>query len=272
MSTLWIVRNISRPARSYASGPFIVGSNVCRRNANCQPVAQFAWVLFRNGAIMAVTKLSVRKSFAFVLAVFAVVYPSVTWAQQLYSFETPDDLSTPAVDESLEGFQLCTFTNPPLNVGVSTEAASNGTHSLKIEKNSGYAWDAVVTINSADTVRYPIWNAVAHNLAGYSLDFDVITNADSFSHVTFPSGGYMLMDVAVNSANPAFPSFPNFPTQFNISPPGNFANSSTTFHASVPMTGLPVVVDSGYYQLTIGSNSSSWPESATGVRYYVDNI
>jgi len=221
---------------------------------------------------MAVTKLSVRKSFAFVLAVFALVHPSVTWAQQLYSFETPDDPSTPTVDESLEGFQLCTFTNPPLNVGVSAEAASNGTHSLKIEKNSGYAWDAVVTINSADTVRYPIWNAVAHNLSGYSLDFDVIPNADSFSHVTFPSGGYMLMDVAVNSGNPAFPSFPNFPTQFNIAPPGNFANSSTTFHASVPMTGLPVVVDSGYYQLTIGSNSSSWPESTTGVRYYVDNI
>jgi len=216
---------------------------------------------------MAVTKRSVLKNSAFLLAAFAVVHLSrVTWAQQLYSFETPDNPSTPSIDESLEGFQLCTFTNPPLNVSVSTEAASVGTHSLKIEKNSGYAWDAVVTINASDTVRYPIWNAVAHNLAGYSLDFDVITNAESFSHVTFPSGGYMLLDVAVNSVSP------NFPTQFNISPPGSFPNTSATFHASVPMTGLPVAPDSGYYQLTIGSNSSSWPEATTGVRYYIDNI
>ncbi len=183
----------------------------------------------------------------------------------LYSFETPDDSGTTGVDESLEGFGDGGFATP-VSLVTSTEAATDGTHGLRIEKQSGYTWDAVASINSADTVRYPLWNQVAHNLAGYALDFDVITTADSFSHVTLPSGGYMLLDVAVNSASP------NFPTVFNVSPPGNFINTTSTFHVSIPMTSLPVAQDSGYYQLTIGSNSSSFPEIGVGIRYFVDDI
>src|SRR3954464_10529034 len=207
-----LFKKSNRPNHQHRAGYSLVQMDVLRKRS-VQSMTEFVRVFFRNGAIMKEMKLWNLKRIVFAFAVFAIVSLSrIGCAQQLYSFETPDNPSTPSVDESLEGFQLCTFTNPPLNVGVSTEAASVGTHSLKIEKNSGYAWDAVVTINASDTVRYPIWNAVAHNLAGYSLDFDVITNAESFSHVTFPSGGYMLLDVAVNSVSP------NFPTQFNISP------------------------------------------------------
>jgi hypothetical protein len=210
---------------------------------------------------------SIRTTIVYALSLFLVVVAAngVTAQGLLYSFETPDNPGTPAVDESLEGFGTGGFATP-VSLGVSTEAATDGTHGLKIEKQSGYTWDAVASINAADTVRYPLWNQAAGNLAGFALDFDVVTTADSFSHVTLPSGGYMLLDVAVNSASP------NFPTVYNVSPPGNFINTASTFHVSIPMTSLPVAQNSGYYQLSIGSNSSSFPESGVGIRYFVDNI
>ncbi len=95
-----------------------------------------------------------------------------------------------------------------------------------------------------------------------------MTTADSFAHVSLPSNGYFTLDVSVNSA------LSNFPTVFNASPPGNMLNQINTWHASIPMTELPVAQDSGYYQLNFGSNSTSYTPgpNGEGLRYYVDNI
>lgn len=208
--------------------------------------------------------------------IFAVglllAFANVASAQQLYSFETPDNPGTPAVDESLEGWGLGWGTTA-VTFGASTEAATDGTHGMKIEKQPGYTWDLTTSIGPGDTVRYPLWNTVASNLAGYALEFDVITTADSFANLTdFPPTGYFLLDVSVNSS-----TGPNFPTVFNIAPPGNFynpANPSQTYHSSIPMTSLPVGANSTYYQLNLGSNSSSYTPGpqGQGLRYFVDNV
>ena len=217
---------------------------------------------------------AVRTILAVVISVCLPAFgATVVSAQQLYSFETPDNPSTPAVDESLEGWDRAGYPSfcTAVSWATTTEAATDGTHGLKIEKQPGYQWDLSSTINAADTVRYPIWNAVAANLAGYALTFDVITTADSFAHVSnFPSGSYFALNVSANSAPPA----PNFPTVFNVAPPGNISTTINTWHASIPMTSLPVSQNSGYYQLNFGSNSASYTPGANGegLRYYIDNI
>ena len=208
--------------------------------------------------------------FLFTLCWLAIA-ANVATAQLLYSFETPDNPSTTTVDESLEGWVRAGYPSfcTAVSWATTTEAATDGTHGLKIEKQPGYQWDLSSTINAFDTVRYPLWNTVAANLSGYALDFDVITNADSFAHAPDISPtGYFTIDVSTNStAN-------HFKTVFNVTPPGNILNTINTWHASIPMTQLAVEPDSGYYQLNFGSNSSSYTPgpNGEGLRYIVDNV
>src|SRR5258707_14682805 len=102
---------------------------------------------------------STRTTIVYALSIFLAVFGASAAAAQglLYSFETPDNPGTPAVDESFEGFGTGGFATPT-SLAVSTEAPTDGTHSLKIEKQSGYTGDAVAAINTADITRYPLWN------------------------------------------------------------------------------------------------------------------
>ncbi|MBL9161855.1 MAG: PEP-CTERM sorting domain-containing protein [Planctomycetaceae bacterium] len=179
----------------------------------------------------------------------------------LYSFETPDDLGTPDLNEGLEGWGLSGF-GTAIGVNTSTNGASQGAHSMRVEKAPGFSWDVNTTVSSGDI--YDKFNTVAANLAGYTLDFDVTLTPDSFSAVSAP-GSFFLMNVAANSDSP------NFPSVFNVTP--NLLNQIGKFPVSIPMTSLPVAENSSYYQLTIGSNSTHTAgPNGEGIRYYVDNI
>ncbi|QDT72528.1 hypothetical protein [Lacipirellula limnantheis] len=179
----------------------------------------------------------------------------------LYSFETPDDLDTPDLNEGLEGWDLSGF-GTAIGVNTSTNGASQGTHSMRVEKAPGFSWDVNTSVSSGDI--YDKFNTVAANLAGYTLDFDVTLTPDSFSAVSAP-GSFFLMNVAANSDSP------NFPSVFNVTP--NLLNQIGKFPVSIPMTSLPVAENSSYYQLNIGSNSTHTAgPNGEGIRYYVDNI
>lgn len=181
----------------------------------------------------------------------------------LYSFETPDDVGTPALNEGLEGWGLTGFGNA-IGVTTSTNGASQGTHSMLIEKAPGFSWDVNTSVSSGNAAIYDKFNTVAANPAGYTLDFDVTLTPDSFSSVSTP-GSFFLLNVAANS------DAPNFPSVFNVSP--NLLNQVGKFPISVPMTSLPIAQDSSYYQLNIGSNSTHTNgPNGEGIKYYVDNI
>ena len=127
----------------------------------------------------------------------------------LYSFETPDDVGTPAINEGLEGWGLTGFGNA-IGVTTSTNGASQGTHSMLVEKAPGFSWDVNTSVSSGNAAIYDKFNAVAANPAGYTLDFDVTLTPDSFSSVSTP-GSFFLLNVAANS------DAPNFPSVFNVS-------------------------------------------------------
>ena len=179
----------------------------------------------------------------------------------LYSYETPDDLDTPEVNESLEGWDLTGFGNA-IGVTSSTNGASQGTHSMRVEKAPGFSWDVNTSVSSG--AIYDKFNAVAADLAAYTLDFDVTLTPDSFSSVSDP-GGFFLINVAANSDSP------NFPSVFNVTP--NLLNQVGKFPVSIPMSSLPIAEDSSYYQLNIGSNSTHTNgPNGEGIKYYLDNI
>lgn len=201
-------------------------------------------------------------SCASVLIALAALEDGTARAQGLlYSYETPDDVGTPAVNEGLEGWGLTGFGNA-IGVTTSTNGASQGTHSLLVEKAPGFSWDVNASV-SAGTI-YDKFNTVAANLAGYTLDFDVTLTPDSFSSISAP-GSFFLMNVAANS------DAPNFPSVFNVTP--NLLNQVGTFPVSIPMKSLPIAENSNYYQLNIGSNSTHTNgPNGEGIKYYLDNI
>lgn len=198
------------------------------------------------------------------LAGFAINAAEPVHAQGLlYSFETPDDVGTPAVNESLEGWGLTGFGNA-IATSTSTSGASQGTHSLLVEKAPGFSWDVNTSVSASNAALYGKFNAVAANLAGYTLDFDVTLTPDSFASVSTP-GSFFLINVAANS------DAPNFPSVFNVTP--NLLNQVGKFPVSVPMTSLAIAQNSSYYQLNIGSNSTHTNgPNGEGIKYYVDNI
>ena len=180
-------------------------------------------------------------------------------AQLLYSFEEPG---------GLDGWFLNTA-NAGIGVATSTSGATLDLQSMEIETGGtpGFSWDARVDLGIG-TANYDAFNAVAADLSNFSLDFDVTFTADSFADVT-SVGPFFLVNVAVNSDSPNFPSVNNVI--------GNVAPSGTpelgTYQASIPMSQLPVAVDSSFYQINIGSNSPHIDGPlGEGVKYYVDNI
>lgn len=201
-------------------------------------------------------------SCASVVIAFGVLATGTARAQGLlYSYETPDDVGTPAVNEGLEGWGLTGFGNA-IGVTTSTSGSSHGAHSMLVEKAPGFSWDANTSVSSGDV--YDKFNAVAANLAAYTLDFDVTLTPDSFSSVG-AAGSFFLINVAANSDSP------NFPSVFNVTP--NLLNQVGTFPVSIPMTSLAIAENSSYYQLNIGSNSTHTNgPNGEGIKYYVDNI
>lgn len=172
----------------------------------------------------------------------------------LYSFEN-----------GLEGWEPTGYSGTRLvSVGTSTLGATDGLQSMAVETGGNFSWDVRTNVDSSDSARYALFNAVAHDLTKYSLDFDVTMAPDSFANVSDP-GNYFLLSVAVNS------SLNNFATVYNVSP--NLTGATGTFPISIPMNNLPIGVDSGYYQVNLNANSNQVNGPAgEGVKYYIDNM
>ena len=75
-----------------------------------------------------------------------------TTSETLFSWETPDNPSTPAVDERYEGWLPGGVgTNPPHAHSITTTGATDGTHALQIDRTgtpSGFTWGSSYTLNS----------------------------------------------------------------------------------------------------------------------------
>jgi hypothetical protein len=179
-------------------------------------------------------------------------------AQLLYSYES-----------DLEGWEVNTA-DSGISVATSTGGATLGLQSMEIETGESptFSWDARVNEVTPGSANYDAFNVVAADLSNYTLDFDVTFTEDSFADVA-SVGQFFLVNVAVNSDEPNFPNITN--VIGNVAPSG--VPVLGTYQASIPMTQLPVAVDSSFYQINIGSNSvhSDGP-LGEGVKYYIDNV
>ncbi len=179
----------------------------------------------------------------------------------LYSFET-----------GLEGWGPTGFPETDfIGMATSSMGATQGSKSMAVETGPTngpqftLSWDVNSKVNPTDTTGiYDAFNTVAADLNGYTLDFDVTLTDDSYANVQ-STGNLFWINVAVNSV---FPDFPKAPT---VTP--NLAGLTGTFPVSIPMTNLPVAVDSTFYELNIGSDSDHLNGAGgEGVKYFVDNI
>gem|GEM_PF-4399611 len=186
---------------------------------------------------------------------FMLVGTPTVRAQLLYSFES-----------DLEGWFLNTA-NSGLGVATSTSGATLGLQSMEIEAGPLFSWNARVD-EGPGSVNYDAFNTVAADLENYSLDFDVTFTEDSFSGIVGTAPFFLAM-VAVNSDSPNFPNVTD--VIGNVAPAG--VPQLGTYQASIPMTQLPLAVDSSFYQINLGSNYRvTDPSVGQSVKYYIDNI
>jgi hypothetical protein len=181
---------------------------------------------------------------------------ATTHAQLLYSFES-----------DLEGWFLNTA-NSGIALATSASGATLGLQSMEIKAGPNFSWNARVNEVTPGSANYDAFNAVAADLANYTLDFDVTLTPESFSGV-IGTAPYFLVMVAVNSDSPNFPNVTN--VIGNVAPGG--VPQLGTYQASVPMTQLPVAVNSSFYQINIGSNYVlTDPTAGQSIKYYIDNV
>ena len=209
-------------------------------------------------------------------------------AQVLYSFES-----------DLQGWGPPTFAGSHvLSVTHSTVGASEGTHSMAIERGraltgtNAFSWDASRTTSAGSLPDvYQAFQSVAAEPVKYALDFDVTLTPESFADVT-SIGPYFLISAFVNGSVEG-----SFDQVLNLVPVGSDSENLIgvngmgqdvpklgTHHFSIPLSSTGgssdrsfyLAPDSTFYQLNIGSNLQNTlfqnGPGGEGAVYFVDNI
>jgi hypothetical protein len=75
-----------------------------------------------------------------------------TTSETLFSWETPDNPATPAVDERFEGWIPGNFVDhPPHGHSITSTGATDGTNALQIDRTAdqdGFSWGSLFVLNS----------------------------------------------------------------------------------------------------------------------------
>jgi hypothetical protein len=208
-----------------------------------------------------------------------------TTSETIFSWETPDNAGTPAVDERFEGWQEGGLgTNPPHDHSIVMTGATDGTHALQIDRTataSGFTWGSTFVLNSdtdpgpGQTID-PVIQAQIDNLIGKISAADRVAFDVTYQYQDlFPLPNPTFTGFGVHFADETGRQFQAFGDNLNVAG----ATNPTTATIEIPLsefvdatdnlltlTNTGLMTNSDYLRIAISTNTDG------AQIYQVDNF
>jgi hypothetical protein len=208
-----------------------------------------------------------------------------TTSETIFSWETPDNPGTPAVDERFEGWQEGGLgANPPHDHSIVMTGATDGTHALQIDRTanpSGFTWGSTFVLNSdtdpgpGQTID-PVIQAQIDNLIGKISAADRVAFDVTYQYQDlFPLPNPTFTGFGVHFADETGRQFQAFGDNLNVTG----ATNPTTTTIEIPLsefvdftdnnltlTNTGLMAGSDYLRIAISTNTDG------AQIYQVDNF
>ena len=208
-----------------------------------------------------------------------------TTSETIFSWETPDNPGTPAIDERFEGWQEGGLgTNPPHDHSIVMTGATDGTHALQIDRTataSGFTWGSTYVLNSdtdpgpGQTID-PVIQAQIDNLIGKISAADRVAFDVTYQYQDlFPLPNPTFTGFGVHFADETGHQFQAFGDNLNVAGAANPTTATIEIPLSefvdftdnnLTLTNTGLVANSDYLRIAISTNTDG------AQIYQVDNF